>query len=38
MKNFRAAMWIATLNAESGNNPKTADIERFIQEHEAANP
>jgi hypothetical protein len=38
MKNFRAAMWIATLNAESGNNPKTADIEKFIQEHEAGNP
>jgi len=38
MKNFRAAMWIATLNAESGNNPKTEDIERFIQEYEAANP
>ena len=38
MKNFKAAMWIAKLNAESGNNPKTADIEKFIQEHEAGKP
>ena len=38
MQNPRVKSWILQLNRESGNNPRTEDIERFIQEYEAANP
>jgi hypothetical protein len=38
MENPRVKSWLLQLNRESGNNPRTEDIERFIQEYEAANP
>ena len=38
MENPRVKSWLLQLNRESGNNPRTEDIEKFIQEYEAANP
>ena len=38
MQNFTTTMWVTELELESGQAPETADIERFIQEYEAANP
>ena len=38
MINRTTQRWLRALNRKSGGNPRTEDIERFIQEYEAANP
>jgi hypothetical protein len=37
MINKTTQRWLRALNRKSGGNPRTEDIERFIQEYEAAN-
>ena len=36
MINRTTQRWLRALNRKSGGNPRTEDIERFIQEYEAA--